>query len=90
MAELTINDQIKEKILSLESALTGLQPNMPSLLREIWQALKANPDCATLLTEHEISVIVSGLKKQTATEISCSALKAKSSRALKSLLLTDL
>ena len=84
-----IATQIKEKILSLNTALLEQHPGMPSLLREIHTTLKANPDVVTLLEETEIGIIVNGLKKQTATEIATAALKTKS-KSLKSLSLADL
>jgi valyl-tRNA synthetase len=81
--------QIKEKVLALDNALKTVHPQMPTLLREIWQSIKANPEQATLLEESEIAVIVSGLKKQTATEIATAALKTRS-KAVKNLTLADL
>jgi len=81
--------QLKEKILSLQTALLESHPTMPGLLREIHTTLKANPDCVTLLSDDEVGVIVSGLKKQTATEIATSALKTKT-KAVKSMTLADL
>ena len=86
---MNLNEQISEKILSLNNALTSQHPTMPSLLQDIWKVLKANPDCVTLLTEEEIGVIVNGLKKQTATEIATVALKSKT-KSLKSIGLADL
>ena len=86
---MNLNEQIREKILALDSALESQHPTMPSLLQEIWKALKANPDCVTLLTEEEIGVIVNGLKRQTATTIATAALKTKS-KSLKSLTVSDL
>lgn len=86
---MNIQEQIKEKILSLESALLSQHPSMPTLLREIHQTLKANPDCVTLLENEEIGVIVNGLKKQTATEIATAAIKTKS-KSLKAITLDDL
>ena len=81
--------QIKEKILSLDSALKESHPTMPTLLREIWTVLKANPDQVTLLEETEIGVIVNGLKRQTNTEIATAALKS-SKKSSKNLTLADL
>lgn len=86
---MNITEQIKEKIASLNSALLSQHPTMPSLLREIHSTLKANPDCVTLLEEEEIGVIVNGLKRQTATEISTAALKSPK-KSIKSIGLADL
>ena len=88
---MNLSDQIREKILSLQTALTNQHPTMPTLLREIWKTLKENPDQVTLLEEDQIEVIVNGLKKQTNTEIVTAALKSKSgTKSLKSISLADL
>lgn len=81
--------EIAEKVQSLNNALLSQHPTMSGLLREIWQAVKANPEQATLLSEDEIAIIVSGLKKQTATEIATAALKTKKT-SVKNLTLADL
>lgn len=86
---MTPSEQIKEKIISLESALLAQHPSMPTLLRDIWQQLKSNPDCVTLLDETEIGVIVNGLQKQTATQIATVALKSKG-KSLRSITASDL
>lgn len=85
----TLSFAIKEQIESLNQALLSQHPQMPSLLRDIWKTLKANPDQVTLLEEEEIGIIVNGLKKQTATEIATNALKTKT-KSIKSLSLADL
>ena len=84
-----LSTQIKEKIESLNQALLSQHPTMSGLLREVWKAVKENPEQATLLSEAEICTIVNGLKKQTATEIATAALKSKT-KSLKSLSLADL
>lgn len=86
---MNLSEQIKEKVLSLQTALLEQHPTMPGLLREIWQTLKANPEQVTLLEEEEIGVIVNGLKQQTKTEIATTALKTKT-KSIKQLTLTDL
>ena len=87
---MNISEQIKEKILSLESALASQHPTFPVLLREIHQTLKQNPDCVTLLTDEEIGVIVNGLKRQTSTEIATVAIKNSKTKSVKSIGLLDL
>lgn len=84
-----ISQQIKEKVLSLQDALLQQHPTMPTLLREIHQTLRANPDVVTLLSDTEVGVIVNGLKAQTKTEIVTAALKT-SKKAVKSMTLADL
>ena len=87
---MNLSEQISEKILQLQESLLSQHPQMPTLLRDIHKTLKDNPDCVTLLEESEVAIIVEGLKKQTATEIATATIKAKSTRALKSLTLADL
>jgi len=87
---MNISEQLSEKILSLESALQSQHPQLPILLREIWQTLKANPDCVTLLDDIQVGVIVNGLKKQTAVEIATVALKNTKTKSIKSMGLADL
>ena len=79
--------QVKEKLASLEAALLEGTPNMPQLLREIHRELKADPDTVTLLSEEECSILVRGLKKQTATEI---ATKAIATKAISKMTVEDL
>ena len=84
-------EQVQERIVNLSIALTNAHPTISSLLREIHTQLKADPEVVTLLSEEEIAVVVSGLKRQTATEIATSALKTtKGNKSLKSLSLADL
>lgn len=84
-----ISTQIKEKTLQLEQALLSQHPSMPSLLKDIWLTLKQNPDQVTLLSEEDIGIVVRGLKQQTKTEISTTALKTKG-KSLKNISLDDL
>ena len=67
--------QVREKLAQLEEALLSATPNMPTLLRDIHRELKADPDVVTLLSEDECSILVRGLKKQTATTIATKAVK---------------
>lgn len=77
--------EIREKLASLEAALLEGTPNMPTLLRDIHRSLKVDPDVVTILSESECSILVRGLKKQTATEIAVNAIKKKSGKAQKSM-----
>lgn len=86
-----IATQIKEKILSLQTALLEQHPIMPALLRDIHSNLKANPDVVTLLTEEEICIIVNGLERQTNTFIAASVVASKSkTKSAKNITLEDL
>lgn len=84
----TISPELQMKISSLQAAIHSAHPTMPILLKEIHTILKNDPTNVTLLSEEEISVIVSGLKQQTKTEITQSTLKKKTS--LKNVGLADL
>jgi hypothetical protein len=77
--------EIREKLAQLEEALLQATPNMPTLLKDIHKALKADPDVVTILTEEECSILVRGLKKQTATEIATSAVKGHKKKAVKNM-----
>lgn len=82
--------QVREKLAQLEEGLNTQAPGITTLLQEIHRTLKKDPDVVTILTEEECSVLVSGLKKQTSTEIATAALKGPKKKALKSMSLTDL
>lgn len=87
MASSTPQD-IAMKIAELDSMIKAAHPRMPMLLRDIHTILKNDPENVTLLSEEDIAVIVSGLKKQTQVEITATAMKKKTS--LKSTTLADL
>lgn len=88
---MTPAEQMTEKLLSLQNALTSAHPQLPSLLREIHTTLRKDPDLVTALTDIQISIVIAALKKQTATEIVSSASKKTSStKALKNIGVIDL
>lgn len=80
---------IAMKIAELRESILSAHPRMPTLLREIHTVLKSDPDNVTLLSEEDIGIIVSGLKRQTATEISIAAIKGKKP-SLKNTTLADI
>jgi len=82
--------EVREKLANLEAALLEGTPNMANLLRDIHRQLKADPDVVTILSEEECSILVRGLKKQTATEIATTAIKKAPKKALKNLTVADL
>jgi hypothetical protein len=86
---MTPTEQIKEKIATLEAQLKEAHPNIATLLQTIHDTLKKDPEIVTLLDEDDIGIIVSGLSKHTAVEISAAALKSKT-KSLKNITLTDL
>lgn len=71
--------ELKEKVAKLEEQLLASHPQMPLLLREIHGILRDDPENVTLLTEEEIGIIVSGLKKHTQTEIIAKVTTSKKS-----------
>lgn len=81
-------ESIAMKIAELDDLIKSAHPRLPILLKEIHAVLKADPDNVTLLSEEDIGIIVTGLKKQTATEITAATLKKKTS--LKNTSLADL
>lgn len=82
--------EVQEKLCQLEEALLAGTPNMPTLLRDIHRTLKRDHDIVTLLSDEECSILVRGLKKQTATVIATSAAKKSGGKALKRLTVDDL
>ena len=83
-----IDTSLQMKIASLQNAIHTAHPTMPILLKEIHTILKNDPSNVTLLSEEDISIIVSGLKQQTRTEITQATMKKKTS--LKNVGLADL
>ena len=81
---------LQQKLASLEESLDKQLPGMATVLKDIHQQLKADSDIVTILTEEECAGIVRGLKKQTATEITTTALKKKPTKSLKSMSVADL
>lgn len=81
-----MQEEIQMKIAELQDALLNAHPTMPLLLRDIHKKLQADPATVTLLSEEDIAIIVSGLKKQTNVELanaskSSSTAKAKTASA---------
>jgi hypothetical protein len=87
---MTETEILKESILSLQTALLEAHPTIPTLLQEIHSFIKANPEQVTLLSEEDIEVIVRGLSRQTAIEISVKAKPASKAARLKAITVDDL
>jgi hypothetical protein len=81
MSQVTDSFELKEKVAELSGLLLSKHPKMPVLLREIHTTLRAQPENITLLSEEEISVIVSGLKVQTGIEFAASATKGAGAKS---------
>lgn len=83
--------EVREKLATLEDMLTNSVPNISTLLRDIHRTLKQDPDTVTILSEEEASILVRGLKKQTNTEISTTAIKkAKTKKPMSKMTVDDL
>ena len=82
--------EIREKVAALQAALLEAHPQIPQLLRTIHSQLAKDPELVTLLSEAEIAVVVTGLKKQTQTELVTSLAKPSTTKALKKLTVLDL
>lgn len=81
---MTQTEQLQEQIMQLREALISSNPGMPTMLRTIHTALRADPATVTLLTPEEVGTIVAGLMKQTNTVIATAATK-KSTKSLKNI-----
>lgn len=90
MAESTQLYQIQEKLAALETKLNEAAPGLPTLLRDIHQSLKKDPDVVTILSEEECAIIVRGLKQQTKVEIATTAVKKGTKKSLKNMTVNDL
>jgi hypothetical protein len=83
MAEiLGVGFELKEKVGQLSTAILEKHPKMPTLLREIHTTIRQYPEQVTLLTEEEISVIVSGLAVQTNVAFAQSATKPAAAKSV--------
>lgn len=85
MNDLTTNPagfELKEKVGQLANLILEKHPKMPTLLREIHTTIRTYPEQVTLLSEEDISVIVSGLAVQTNTAFAVSATKPAAAKSL--------
>lgn len=82
--------EVREKLAQLEDQLIAGTPNMAVLLRDIHRVLKADPDVVTVLSDEECSILVRGLKKQTATEIATKKIKSGPKKAMSKMTVGDL
>ena len=87
---MTPHELISHKISELSLSVQATLPNMPTLLREIHANLKQDPELVTLLTPQQVSVIVSGLSKQTQTAITTSILSGSKGKSLKKISVDDI
>ena len=78
------------KISELHDAILTAHPQMPTLLRDIHQNLKLDPELTTLLTPEEVSIIVRGLSVQTQTTITTSILSKSKGKAASKMSVDDI
>lgn len=74
--------ELKEKVASLATLILDKHPKMPTLLREIHTTIRSYPEQVTLLSEEEISIIVSGLAVQTNTAFAAAATKPAAAKSV--------
>jgi len=86
---MTPHEIISLKISELQVAVRATLPNMPALLRDIHQNLKADPEIVTLLDASQVAIIVSGLSKQTQTTITTQVLSGKKGKSLSKVSVDD-
>ena len=87
---MTPHEIISLKIAELSASILSAHPSMPTLLRDIHQNLKLDPDLVTILTPEEVSQIVKGLSLQTQTTITTSILSGSKGKSLKKLSVDDI
>ena len=87
---MTPHEIIALKIQELYVSVQQTLPNMPTLLRDIHSNLKTDPELVTLLTPDEVSIIVSGLSKQTQTTITTAILSGGKGKSLKKISVDDI
>ena len=81
--------ELGKRIQELSAALLTQHPSLPVLLRDIHKRLRDDPNIVTILTEEEITTIVSGYK--THTQITSIATQmATKGKALKNISVDDI
>lgn len=86
----TPHEIISHKIAELQVSVQSSLPNMPTLLRDIHNNLRNDPEIVTLLTPPEVAIIVSGLSKQTQTTITTQVLSGSKGKSLKKISVDDI
>ena len=70
-------DQVREKLLFMESSLESENPDISGMLRFIHTALRKDPENVTLLSDEEKALVIRGLKYQTRTELAVAVTKKR-------------
>lgn len=87
---MTPHELISLKITELQASVQASLPNMPTLLRDIHQNLRNDPEIVTLLAPSQVAIIVSGLSKQTQTTITTQVLSGSKGKSLKKISVDDI
>lgn len=87
---MTPHETISFKIAELDASIKSAHPSMPGLLQIILRDLHADPEVVTILSSEQVSQIVAGLMKQTATQITTSMLSGGRGKALKKIGVDDI
>ena len=78
---MTPAEQIQFQISSLSDALSKALPTYATLLRDIRKQLNETPECVTLLSEEDISVVIRGAEKFSGFQLAESVVSKKSTAA---------
>lgn len=81
LPELIINSPgflLKQKVGELNEAMLSNHPRMPVLLKEIWLAVRKQPEQVTLLDPEETHTIFQGIERQTGIFLASSVTESKS------------
>lgn len=62
-----------DKINALELSMLERHPLLPNLLREVYTALRKQPENVVLANEEELAILVSALDRQTGSELAALA-----------------
>lgn len=70
---------LKQKVGELNEAMLSNHPRMPVLLKEIWLAIRKQPEQVTVLSPEETHSVFQGIERQTGVFLATSVTAAKAS-----------
>lgn len=76
--------ELRERISKLDILIKAAHPVMPVMLKQIHDQLATDPEVVTVLTDDEIGIIVTGLKRKMNVEIMTTPAKKETTKVLKS------
>jgi len=88
-AEMSAFEQISDKILALQAALSEQLPSYEGLLHVIHRSLAQQPETVHFLSDEQIGVICAGLSKKTGVVLSAKDKKI-TNKSLKGITANDL